>query len=98
MNGKGTLRILPQSQVAFSGSDQFNAELEAGTVVSESTAGADGVILRIGNYVVAASVREHAATFRITRAKDGSFLVSCLGGSVGVVTMEGKFGQFLQGG
>ena len=97
VNGKGTLRILPRSQVAFSGSDQFNAELEGGTVVSNSTAWADGVILRIGNYVVS-SVREPPATFRITRAQDGSFLVSCLVGSVGVLALESKVGRFLQGG
>jgi len=98
VNGKGTLRILPRSQVAFSGSDQFTAELQAGTVVSNAMAGADGVILRIGNYVVVSSIREQPATFRITRAQDGSFLVSCLGGSLGVLALEGKFGQFLQGG
>jgi len=44
------------------------------------------------------SIREQPATFRITRAQDGSFLVSCLGGSLGVLALEGKFGQFLQGG
>ena len=86
--GKGTLRILQKSQVVFSGSDQFTAELKAGTVVSNTAAGADGVILRIGNYVVVSSVKEQAATFRITRAQDGSFLVSCLGGSVGSASLS----------
>jgi hypothetical protein len=98
MTGKGTLKISPHSQVMFYGNDQFAAELEAGTVVSNTIAGADGVVLRIGNYVVVSSVRELSATSRITRAPDGSFQVSCLEGKVEVLTLEGKSGQFLQAG
>jgi ferric-dicitrate binding protein FerR (iron transport regulator) len=98
MSGKAALKISPRSQVMFYGNDQFTAELEAGTVVLNTIAGADGVVLRIGNYVVVSSVRELSATSRITRAPDGSFQVSCLEGKVEVLTLEGKSGQLLQAG
>ena len=98
MSEKGTLKISPQSQVVFSGNYQFTAELEAGTVILDSIAGPNGVVLRIGNYVVISSVRQLSATSKITRTPDGSFQVSCLDGTVGVLTIEGKSGLFLQAG
>lgn len=98
VSGKGTLKIRPLSQVVLSGNDQYIAELEKGTVLMNSAAGSDGLILRIGNYVVVSSVRSLAMSLRITRAQDGSFLVSCLEGKVGVLTAEGKSGQLLQAG
>ena len=96
MSEKGSLKISPQSQVVFSGSYQFTAELEAGTVALNSIAGPNGVVLRIGNYVVISSVRQLSATSKITRTPDGSFQVSCLDGTVGVLTLEGKSGLFMQ--
>jgi hypothetical protein len=98
IGGKGTLKISPQSQVLFSGNYQFTAELEAGTVILNSIYGPSGVVLRIGNFVVVSSSRQLSATSRIDRAKDGSFIVSCLDGGVGVLTLEAKSGEFLQAG
>ena len=97
-SGKGSLKLLPQSQVTFSGNYQYTAELETGTVVLSSIAGPNGVILRIGNFVVLSSFREQPATSKITRAPDGSFVVSCVDGSVGVLTADSKSGAFLQAG
>ena len=96
--GKGTLKIRPLSQVALSGNDQYTAELEKGTVLLNSVADADGLIVRIGNYVVVPSVRSIATNVRVTKAQDGSFLVYCLDGKLGVLTVEGKSGQLLQAG
>jgi hypothetical protein len=98
VTGRGTLKIRPLSQVALSGNDQYIAELEKGTVLVNSVPGSDGLILRIGNYVVVSTVRSLATGLRITRAQDGSFLVNCLEGKVGVLTVEGKSGQLLQAG
>lgn len=97
-SGKGTLKISPQSQVTFTGSYQYTAELETGTVILSSIAGPNGVVLRIGNFVVLSSFRQQLATSRITRAPDGSFVVSCVDGSVGVLTADSKSGAFLEAG
>jgi hypothetical protein len=96
--GKGTLKIRPLSQVVLSGNDQYTAELEKGTVLLNSVPGSDGLIMRIGNYVVVPSVRSIVITLRVTKAQDGSFLVYCLDGKIGVLTVEGKSGQLLQAG
>ena len=98
VSGKGTLKIRPLSQVVLSGNDQYNAELEKGTVLLNSVPGSDGLIVRIGNYVVVPSVRSIATTLRVTRAQDGSFLVYCLEGKIGVLTVEGESGRLLQAG
>lgn len=96
--GKGTLKIRPLSQILLSGNDQYTAELEKGTVLLDSVPGSDGLIVRIGNYVVVPSVRSLATALSVTKAQDGSFLVYCLGGKIGVLTVEGKSGQLLQAG
>ena len=96
--GKSTLKIRPLSQVALSGNDQYTAELEKGTILLNSDPGSDGLIVRIGNYVVVPSVRSIATALRITKAQDGSFLVFCQDGKIGVLTVEGKSGRLLQAG
>ena len=96
VSGKGTLKIKPLSQIVLSANDQYVAELEKGTVVVNSVPGSDGLILRVGNYVVVSTVRSLATASRIARAEDGSFQVYCLDGKVGVLTLEGKSGQLLQ--
>lgn len=98
VTGKGTLKIRPLSQIVLSGNDQYAAELEKGTVLVNSVPGSEGLILRVGNYVVVSTVRSLATDSRIARAEDGSFQVYCLDGKVGVLTMEGKSGQLLQAG
>jgi ferric-dicitrate binding protein FerR (iron transport regulator) len=96
--GKGALKIRPLSQVVLSGNAQYTAELEKGTVLLNSDPGSDGLIVRIGNYVVVPSVRSMATALRLTRAQDGSFLVHCSEGKIDVLTVEGKSGQLLQAG
>src|SRR5215472_8517475 len=94
--GKGALKIRPLSQLVLSGNDEYAAALEIGTVLLNSDAGSDALIVRIGNYVVVPSVRSIATALRLSRAQDGSFLVYCSDGKIGVLTMEGKSGQLLQ--
>jgi len=99
VSGDGTLKISPQSQVTFSGSRLFTAELDAGTVVLTSVMGGKGIILRIGDFVLVPSFpREQSITSKIDRTPDGSFLISCLDGSEGVLTLQGRSGQFLHAG
>jgi hypothetical protein len=98
-SGRGTLKLSPQSRVLFSGTYQFIAELELGTVVLNSTAGGKGMIMRIGSFVLVPSFpREQAITSKVDRTPDGSFVVSCFDGSAGVLTLEGRSGQFLHSG
>jgi hypothetical protein len=96
MSGKGTLKIFPHSQLVFPGRYEYVAEFQAGTVVLNSISGPNGLTLRTGNYVLVPSIREQSATTKIDRAPDGSFLISCLGGSAGVLTLQGSSGEFLQ--
>ena len=98
VSGKGTLKISPRSEVAFPGNYQFTTELKSGTVVLSAISGPGGITLRAGNYVLVSSFRQQSATTKIEGAANGSFLVSCLDGSVGVLTVDAKSGQFLQAG
>ncbi len=98
VSGKGTLKIFPRSEMVFPGNYQFTAELKSGTVVLNSISGPSGITLRVGNFVLVSSIRQQSATTRIEGAANGSFVISCLDGSVGVLTVEGKSGQFLQAG
>jgi hypothetical protein len=98
VSGKGTLKILPGSEVVFPGNYQFTAELRNGRVVLSSISGPSGITLRVGNFVLVSSIREQSATAKIEGAANGSFAVLCLEGSVGVLTVEGKSGQFLPAG
>jgi hypothetical protein len=98
VSGKGTLKIFPRSEVVFPGSYQFTAELKSGAVVLNSISGPSGITLRVENVVLVSSVRQQSASARVEGGANGTFLVSCLDGSVGVLTMESKSGQFLSAG
>ena len=47
VSGKGTLKVLPRSEVVFPGNYQFTAELKSGTVVLSSVSGPRGIALRV---------------------------------------------------
>ncbi len=96
MSGKGSLKVSPRSQVLFSGKYEYTAELEAGAVVMNSVSGPNGFTLRIGNDVLVPPIKERTALASIDRAPDGSFLVACSDGAIGVLTLKGTSGLFLQ--
>ena len=96
MSGKGSLKLSPRSQVLFSGKYEYTAELEAGAVVMNSVSGPNGFTLRIGNDVLVPSFKQRTALASIDRASDGSFLVTCSDGAIGVLTLKGTSGLFLQ--
>jgi hypothetical protein len=99
ISGKGSYAIAPKSELVFTGSQQFLAELKAGTVVMSSSNGPAGINLRAGNFVVVAVAQGEESTAKIDSATDGSFLVTDTEGSVGVVPLEGPpNGVFLQPG
>ena len=96
MSGKGSLKLSPRSQVLFAGKYEYTVELEAGAVVMNSISGPNGLTLRIGNDVLVPSTKEHLALASIDRAPDGSYLVTCSDGAIGVLNLQGTAGQFLQ--
>jgi hypothetical protein len=99
ISGRATLKMFPQSEVVFSGSNQFSAELEAGTVVLSTVAGGSGMFLRMGDFVLVPSFpREQSTTSKAERGSDGSFTISSLDGSVGVLTLKDRSGEFLNSG
>jgi ferric-dicitrate binding protein FerR (iron transport regulator) len=99
MGGKGTFQIAAGTEMVFTGSQQYVAQLKSGIVVMNSLSGPSGITLRTGNFVVVGVTQDQPASARIEAGSDGSFRVSCLTGSVGVVPIEGApNGNFLQPG
>jgi hypothetical protein len=99
MSGKGTFKISSQSVLVFAGDPQYLAELKSGTVVMSSFGGSTDVILRVANFTISPVVQGEQSTAKVDRESDGSFLISCLEGSVGVLPLQGgagAAGRFLQ--
>ena len=96
--GNGSLRISPNTQILFAGEPQYAAELKYGEVVMNSLNGPMGISLRAGSSVVVAVAEGEQSMTSIEAPSDGSFLISCLGGSVGVIPLQGGKGIFIRGG
>lgn len=97
ISGRGSFEIASHSQLVFTGSQQYVAELKSGTVVMSSSSGSSGITLRIGNYVVLAVTAGEQSTAKLDGAADGSFVISCTQGNVGIVPLDGSpNGIFLQ--
>jgi hypothetical protein len=96
VNGKGSFKILSNSEVVFPPDPRYSAELKAGSVVMNSFNGATDVSLRVGNYVVAPVIESQQSTSQVVQHADGSFAVTCLEGSVGLIPLEGATGRVLQ--
>lgn len=94
----GSLRISPNSEIVFAGGPQYAAELKLGKVVMNSLNGPMGITLRAGSSVVVAVAEGEESTSSIEAPSDGSFLVSCLAGSVGVVPLQDGKGIFIRAG
>src|ERR1700680_1256731 len=98
VSGKGSFKILSNSEVVFPPDPRYTAELKAGSVVMNSFNGATDISLRVGNYVVAPVIEAQQSTSQVVRHADGSFTVTCLEGSVGLIPLEGDTGCVLQSG
>jgi hypothetical protein len=95
---KGSLQIYPNTEIFFTGEPQYAAELKFGRVVMNSWRGATGMNLRAGNSVVLAVAEGEQSVSNIEAPSDGSFLVTCEAGSVGVIPLQGESGTFIQAG
>jgi hypothetical protein len=97
-SGKGSLQIYPNTEIVFTGEPQYAAELKFGRVVMNSWYGATGLNVRAGNSVVLAVAEGEQSVSNIEAPSDGSFLVTCEAGSVGVIPLQGENGIFIQAG
>jgi len=96
---EGTFQVLPGSQIAFNGGEQYAAELQTGSVVASSQRGPQGLSVRSGSYTVVGATEGELTSAKIERGADGSFTVTCLDGSVILVPAgEGSSGVLIQSG
>jgi hypothetical protein len=95
---EGSLQIYPNTEIVFTGEPQYAAELKFGRLVMNSWRGATGMNLRAGNSVVLAVAEGEQSVSNIEAPSDGSFLVTCEAGSVGVIPLQGGNGIFIQAG
>ena len=98
VSGKGSFKILSNSEMVFPPDPRYSAQLKAGSVVMNSFNGVTDISLRVGNYVVAPVIEAQQSTSQVVRHADGSFTVTCLEGSVGMIPLEGATGRVLQSG
>lgn len=97
LDGKGSFRISPRTEMAFAGQPQYVAELKLGKVVMNGQA-ATAINLRTGNSVVVPLAEDEPSTSVIEAPSDGSFRVSCETGSVSVLPLQGGKGIFIEAG
>jgi hypothetical protein len=95
MSGKGVFKIAPQTVVFFAGEPRYVAELRSGTVVMTSFAGATDITMKVSNFVVAPVVQAERSTTKIERESDGSYMITCVDGSVGLIPLQGTAGRVL---
>lgn len=96
--GKGSFEIRPNTEIIFTGEPQYAAELKFGKVVMDSANGATGTNLRAGSSVVLAVAEGEPSSSSIAALSDGSFQVTCVAGSVGVIPLQGGKGVFIRAG
>jgi len=94
---KGSYQIAANTQVAFSGDPRYLAELKSGAISVQSTSVGRAVV-RAGDFVVVPTVLNSQTVEKIERMADGSFLVTCSLGSIGIVTIQGAQGLFVEAG
>jgi hypothetical protein len=96
--GKGSFEISHQSQVGFDGDPRYFAELKQGTISLKTSGGEGPAAVRAGNFVVVQTNRNEQTAATIASLADGSFLVTCSAGNVGVIPLQQTTGLFLQAG
>ena len=97
-SGNNSFQISRQSQVVFAGDPHYFAELESGGISVKSLEGTSGAVVRAGNFAVVPTNRNERTTATIEKLADGSFVVTCTAGNVGVIPLQQASGLFLQAG
>ena len=97
-SGNNSLQISRQSQVVISGDPHYFAELKLGTIFVKSLGGTAATVVRAGNFAVVPTNRNVRTNVAIERMADGSYLVTCSAGNVGILPLKQAPGLFLQAG
>jgi hypothetical protein len=94
----GSYQISPRSLVEFTGDPRYLAELKSGTISVKSMRGQGRAVVRAGEFVVVPTILDSQTVAKIERMGDGSFLITCSMGNIGIVPMQGVPGLFLEAG
>jgi hypothetical protein len=97
-SGNNSFQIPRQSQVLFAGEARYFAEVKSGAISVRSMGDTSGAVVRAGNFVVVPTNRNERSTTTIEKMPDGSFLVTCTAGNVGVIPLQQAPGLYLQAG
>ncbi len=97
-SGNTSFQTSPLSRVVFTGDPRYFVELSSGTISVKSAAGASGAVVRAGNFVIVPTNRNERTIATINRKADGSAVIACLAGNVGVIPMQEAPGLFLEAG
>jgi len=94
VTGFGTLVMRPGSSVSFRNETPFLSVLEQGSVTLRALADSSGFRIRLNNFVLA-PVPPAESVAEIERGADGSFLVTCSRGTLGLIEVGGSRSLFL---
>ncbi len=97
-SGDSSFQLSPSSQAVFAGDPRYFAELKTGTISIKALGGSGGAAVRAGNFAIVPTNRNERTMTTIERMADGSFLVTCSAGNVGIIPMNQAAGLFLQAG
>jgi hypothetical protein len=96
--GRGSFQITAQSEVVFAGDARYFAELKSGNITMKSSGGAALAAVRAANFAIVQTNRDELTVATVSKLVDGSFLVTCSAGNLGIIPMQERPGVFLQAG
>lgn len=97
-SGKGSFKLSSQTHLMFAGDPRYLAEMTSGTVVVTSFAQGAELSVKVGGYVVSPVIQTAQSSTRIEKTYLGSYRISCVDGSVGILPIQGTAGQVLRSG
>jgi hypothetical protein len=103
IGGQGSVKASANTQLDFSANPLFVAELKSGMVVMSTIPGAPNMKVRAGTFVVVAETGDAdtnavQTTCQMQHLADGSFQITSVTGSVGVIALEGPETVFIKAG
>ncbi len=103
IGGQGSVKASANTQIDFSANPLFVAEVKNGMVVMSTIPGAPNMKVRAGSFVVVAETGDADTTAAQTACEiqhlaDGSFQITSVTGSVGVIALEGPETVFIKAG
>jgi hypothetical protein len=103
IGGQGSIKASANTELDFSANPLFVAELKSGMVMMSTIPGAPNMKVRAGSFVVVAETGDADTTAaqtacQIEHLADGSFQITSVSGSVGVIALEGPETVFIKAG